>query len=468
MLVNILDFLNWAFMYYIFGYAVIFFISTLFAVTYLFEHKEQERHDNDYYIRNAQNFIPISVLVPAYNEEVTIADCISSLLTLDYPEYEIVIIDDGSNDDTANHLIKTFDLELTTRPVRKLVATKASKEIYTKNINGVMVTLVVKENGGKADALNMGVNVSRFPYVVALDADSMLLKKDSLKRISMPIMEDERTVAVGGNINIANAVVIENGDVVDSFLPKNIGILMQMVEYARIFVTTRVWFNRFNANLIISGAFGLFKKDVVVSVGGYKFNSIGEDMLMVVDIHAYYRKNKKPYKISYVPDAICWSQVPENWKDLGTQRRRWHIGLMQSIFKHFYMFLNPAYGWIGLFSFPYYFFYELISCMIELLGLIMILTSFALGLINIQFFYTFLAVYVFFSMVISVSSIILSFYMLEDKYRMSRLLAYIGLSLIEAIGYRQFSTVQRLIAMLGYFKYSKSWGSIERVSHHKS
>ncbi|MCK8059601.1 MULTISPECIES: glycosyltransferase family 2 protein [unclassified Fusibacter] len=468
MLIKLLDFLNWAFMYYIFGYAITFFVSTLFAVTYLFERKEQERHDNDYYIRNEKNFIPISVLVPAYNEEVTIADCILSLITLDYPEYEVVIIDDGSKDGTVDHLIESFNLEQTARPVRKLLGTKPYHEIYTRNINGVMVTLVKKENGGKADALNMGVNISRYPYVVALDADSMLLKKDSLKKISMPIMEDERTVAVGGNINIANSVVIEDGEVVKTFLPKNFAVLMQMVEYARIFITTRVWFNQFNGNLIISGAFGLFRKDVVVSVGGYKSQSIGEDMLMVVDIHAFFRRNRKEYKISYVPDAICWSQVPEKWKDLATQRKRWHIGLMQSIFQHFYMFLNPTFGWIGMFSFVYYFFYETISCVIELVGLIMIITSFSLGLINVQFFATFLLVYVLFSSVISVSSILLSYYLLEDRYNLKRLLAYILLSLIEAVGYRQFSTIQRLIAMLGYKKYSKSWGRIERKSHLKS
>lgn len=469
MLEFIVDSINWAFMLYVFLYAVIFFVSTVYALIDLFEHKERERHDNDYFIRNENNFIPISVLVPAYNEALTICDCVQSLLELDYPEYEVVVIDDGSKDNTAQALIDYFGMLASNRPIRTRLKTQQPETIHTARVGNVTLTLIRKVNGGKADALNVGINASRYPYVVALDADSMLLAKDSLKRISMPIMEDDRTVAVGGNIKIANQVVIHNGQIVKQFLPRNFVVLMQLVEYARIFVTTRVWFNRFNGNLIISGAFGLFRKDVLIDIGGYKRNSLGEDMMMVVNIHSFFRRNLREYRISYVPTAICWTQVPSSGKDLATQRRRWHKGLMESLLEHRYIFLNPKFGWIGFFSYVYYLFYEMLSPIIELVGLVTILVSFATGFINVQFLMTFFVVYILYSMVISIASQIMDNYMMNMPYKLRNLLAFTVLAFIEAFGYRQFSSLQRLRATVSFLrKRQHGWGSIQRSEHLKA
>lgn len=462
MLENIVDGINAIFMYYIFIYAVVFFLSTIYALVNLFEHKEQERHDNDYFIRNEKNFIPISVLVPAYNEQVTICDCIASLLELDYPEYEIILIDDGSKDDTSRVVIDRFELTESNRPIRRRLETQETEYIYSRKIGNVILTLVRKSNGGKADALNVGLNTSRYPYVVALDADSMLLAKDSLKRISMPIMENDRTVAVGGNIKIANQVVIENGVITKTFIPKNFVVLMQMVEYARIFITTRVWFNQFNGNLIISGAFGLFKKDVIIDLGGYKKKSLGEDMMIVVNIHAFFRRNNEEYRISYVPTAICWTQVPSTFKDLGTQRKRWHKGLMESLIEHKYIFLNRRFGWIGFFSYAYYLFYEMLSPFIELLGTITIIVSFITGYINVQFLVTFFAVYIFYSVIVSVSAMILDFYMMDNQYRIGFLFVFILLAIVEAFGYRQYNSILRIRGSFEYFGKGHNWGSITR------
>lgn len=470
MLEFIVDSINWAFMVYVFLYAVIFFVSTVFALIDLFEHKERERHDNDYFIRNESNFIPISVLVPAFNEELTICDCVQSLLELDYPEYEVVVIDDGSKDGTSEALIEFFHMVETKRPIRTRLKTQPFESVHTSRVGKVVLTLIRKMNGGKADALNVGINASRYPYVVALDADSMLLAKDSLKRISMPIMEDDRTVAVGGNIKIANQVVIEKGKIVKYFLPMNFVVLMQMVEYARIFVTTRVWFNRFNGNLIISGAFGLFKKEVLIDIGGYKRNSLGEDMMMVVNIHSLFRRNLKEYRISYVPTAICWTQVPSTWRDFGTQRRRWHKGLMESLLEHRYIFINPKFGWIGFFSYVYYLFYEMLSPIIELVGLVTILVSFLTGFINMQFLATFFVIYILYSMVISVASQIMDNYMMNMPYKLKNLMAFALMALIEAFGYRQYNSIQRLRATVSYFRRDQvhSWGHIQRSKHLKA
>ena len=185
-------------------------------------------------------------------------------------------------------------------------------------------------NGGKADALNMGINVAQYPLIISLDADS-ILQYDSLSKIIIPFMKDNRTIAVGGNIKVSNQVILERGRVIKYLKPQKFVVIMQLIEYYRVFLNTRVWLNKFNGNLIISGAFGLFRKDAVISVGGYEVNSVGEDMDLVLKLHSFHRKNRLPYRIEYEPFAVCWSQVPSTLKDLKNQRRRWQIGLMTSL-----------------------------------------------------------------------------------------------------------------------------------------
>ncbi len=465
MLENIIDYINVAFMYYIFIYAVIFFISTIYAMISLQEAKERKKYSNNIRIKNKANYIPISVLVPAYNEEETVVQCIDSLLSLDYPEYEIIVINDGSKDRTEQVIIEHFNLQKVMRPVRRLVQSKDEISIYEGG-KKIKITLINKANGGKADALNLGINASKYPFFVSLDADS-ILQKDSLSNIVIPFMEDEKTIAVGGNIKVSNQVVIENSEVVKVLPPKKWIIIMQTLEYCRVFLTTRVWFNRFNGNLIISGAFGLFKKQSVINVGGYDSQSIGEDMGLVVKLHSFYRKNKLAYSIQYAPHAICWSQVPEKLKDLRGQRRRWHIGLMQSLLEHKYIFLNMTYGLIGSFSFLYYLIYEMLSCVIEIVGFVFILIAYYTGFINIQFFITFIVVYVGYSFVISMAAIILDNYIFNNMFSSKIIFKLMIFSIIECFGYRQLCSMYRLSAIFLYRKRKYDWDKIDRKQHNK-
>ncbi|RDC48233.1 glycosyltransferase family 2 protein, partial [Acinetobacter sp. RIT592] len=360
------------------------------------EDKRNKMYLNELSLKSTDNYVPVSILVPAYNEEETICDCVESLSYVDYPEYEIIVIDDGSNDDTSNKLINKFELKKVPRPIRRLVKCKNEQFIYEGYIkDGIKLILVKKENGGKADALNMGINVSKYPLFISLDADS-ILQRDSISNIVMPFMEDDTTIAVGGSIKVANQVVLDKGKVIKVMPPKKILTIFQTIEYYRVFLTTRVWFNSFNGNLIISGAFGLFKKNAVLNVGGYDTDTVGEDMDLVVKLHSFYRKNKIKYKIKYEYKAICWSQVPEKLKDLKGQRRRWHIGLITSLNSHRYIFLNPKYGLVGIFSFLYFVVYEMFSCIIDVFGLIIILISYFSGLLNLKFLITFLFIYIFY------------------------------------------------------------------------
>jgi cellulose synthase/poly-beta-1,6-N-acetylglucosamine synthase-like glycosyltransferase len=425
----------------------------------------RKKYRNDIRIKNGGNYIPISILVPAYNEEQTIVECINSILCLDYPEYEVVIINDGSTDMTEQVIIEQFKLHRVMRPIRRLVQSKEELSIYEGG-DKVKITFINKENGGKADALNLGINAARYPFFVSLDADS-ILQKDSLSNIVIPFMEDERTIAVGGNIKVSNQVVIKDGEVVRAFTPKKWIVIFQIIEYYRVFLTTRVWFNKFNGNLIISGAFGLFKKSAAINVGGYDTKSIGEDMSLIVKMHSFYRKNELEYSIQYAPNAICWSQVPEKLKDLRGQRRRWHIGLMQSMLEHKYIFLNLKYGVIGAFSFLYYVVYEMLSCIMEVVGIVFIALAYSTGFINIQFLVIYMVIYIGCSFIISTASIILENYIFKNMLTFKAILKLILFSLIEGFGYRQVCSIFRLSAVFQYKKRKSDWDKIDRKQHNK-
>lgn len=461
------DYLNTFFLYYMFIYAIVFFISTIFAILNLNEDKRNKMYLNELSLKSTDNYVPVSILVPAYNEEETICDCVESLSYVDYPEYEIVVIDDGSNDYTSNKLINKFELKKVPRPIRRLVKCKNEQFIYEGYIkDGIKLTLVKKENGGKADALNMGINVSKFPLFVSLDADS-ILQRDSISNIVMPFMEDDTTIAVGGSIKVANQVVLDKGQVIKVMPPKKILTIFQTIEYYRVFLTTRVWFNSFNGNLIISGAFGLFKKNAVLNVGGYDTDTVGEDMDLVVKLHSFYRKNKIKYKIKYEYKAICWSQVPEKLKDLKGQRRRWHIGLITSLNSHRYIFLNPKYGLVGIFSFLYFVVYEMFSCIIDVFGLIIILISYFNGLLNLKFLITFLFIYIFYSVIISLTAIILENYMFKYILKLSTLLKLMLFAFLESFGYRQLCSWYRITGFIGYRKRKYQWNKISRKKQNK-
>lgn len=461
------DYLNVFFLYYMFIYAIVFFISTIFAILNLNEDKRNKMYLNELSLKSTDNYVPVSILVPAYNEEETICDCVESLSYVDYPEYEIVVIDDGSNDDTSNKLINKFELKKVPRPIRRLVKCKNEQFIYEGYIkDGIKLTLVKKENGGKADALNMGINVSKYPLFISLDADS-ILQRDSISNIVMPFMEDDTTIAVGGSIKVANQVVLDKGQVIKVMPPKKILTIFQTIEYYRVFLTTRVWFNSFNGNLIISGAFGLFKKNAVLNVGGYDTDTVGEDMDLVVKLHSFYRKNKIKYKIKYEYKAICWSQVPEKLKDLKGQRRRWHIGLITSLNSHRYIFLNPKYGLVGIFSFLYFVVYEMFSCVIDVFGLIIILISYFSGLLNLKFLITFLFIYIFYSVIISLTAIILENYMFKYILKLSTLLKLMLFAFLESFGYRQLCSWYRITGFIGYRKRKYQWNKISRKKQNK-
>lgn len=450
--------INIFFVVYLVGYSTFLFLSVTVGSSELYKKKQQYRMMNaiqsDYHI-------PITIIVPAFNEEVTVTDTVKSLLALDYQAYEIIVVDDGSTDDTARVVIETFHMAPVRMPIRKLLSCQEEEFVYEVTLRNVHLTLIRKKRGGKADTLNMGINASRYPYFICTDADSVL-QHDSLKKIVLPLLENEHVVAVGGSVRPSNGVVIARGHVVSYKLPKKILASMQTLEYDRSFLASRILLDKFNGALIISGAFGLFEKQMVIEAGGYDASTLGEDMELVVKIHEYCAANGIPYLIKYATDAICWSQVPTRLGDLLRQRKRWHIGLFQSLWMHRRLALNPKHGAVSFVSYTYFLFYELLSPYIEVFGLLSVALAFWLDLLNVRFAALFFAIYVVFNAIMSLTSFFARTQTLDLPLSFGDMMKAVGLCLFEVTLLRFILAGTRFFALFSYRSQKRDWGKIKR------
>lgn len=441
----------------------VFFTFIIFAALE-FNKRERAKSINEIFeFDNPIDYTPVSLLVPSYNEELTICDTIDSLLCSDYSEYEIIVVSDGSTDNSVNLIKHRYNLKKIYKPMNKSIETKEVLNVYKGTYKDRVITLIDKENGGKADALNVGINYCKYPLFVAIDADSVL-EKESIKKIVSPFMKNRKTVAVGGNIKISNHLIIENGVVTDINKPKKMIVSFQIIEYLRAFLANRITWDKLNMNLIISGAFGAFNKKTVIDVGGYKSNTVGEDMELVMRIHKYFLKNKEEYYIAFSPDAICYTQAPDTLKGLKTQRRRWQVGLIQSMTIHKNMFLEKKWFLAKI----YFLVFEMITPIIELFGIIVVILSFLFKIINFKFLLVYFSMIIIYGFAISLTSIMLEVYAFKQNIRANVILKLVFLSLFESIGYRQLISIYRISAFIGYRKYKNKWGTIKRNKNRKN
>lgn len=404
---------------------------------------------------------PISIIVPAFNEEAGIVHSIRSLLSINYPVFEIIVVNDGSSDKTMDVLIEQYDMKEIKKVIRKQVNSKPIKKVYQSQILPNLF-LVDKDNGGKADALNAGLNFSHYPYVCSLDGDSVL-ERDAFLKVMKPIIEsNEEIIASGGSIRIANGCEIRNGEVLKIGLAKNPLVIMQVIEYLRAFLMGRIGLSRHNLLLIISGAFGVFSKHWVVQAGGYRSDTVGEDMELVVRIHRILKETRQKKRIVYVPDPVCWTEVPESTKYLKRQRRRWHRGLFESLWIHRKLTFNPKYGLIGFVSFPYFWIVEFLGPIVELSGYIYIVISLFAGGIYLEFAILIFLLSCLYGSIFSAFAILLEEWSLRKYPRISDLLKLFLYSLTETIWYRPLTVFWRCQGIWQMIRGESGWGEMKR------
>ena len=393
--------------------------------------------------------LPVSVLISAYNEESCIVESVKSLCRLNYPDYEIVVINDGSTDSTLERLIESFGLQRINSVYRPILQTAGVRRFYvSRQVPNLIV--IDKAHSGKADSLNAGINVSRAPYFCSVDADS-ILEKDSLMRLMLPIIEAPELVkATGGIVRIANGSVVKDGRLVEVRLPDDSLSRLQVVEYIRSFLFGRAGLSALNSLLVISGAFSMFHKKAVLAVGGFSTDTVTEDMELVVRLHRYFMKKKQRYRISFVPDPICWTVAPKTFETLAKQRKRWHAGLGESISLHMSMVFNPRYGRIGLFAMPYQLLIEFFGPLIETAGYVIIILSFIAGVIDTRFFILFLIMAVGVGVFFSTVAIILEEITYRRYPRLKDLLILLFYGVIENFGYRQLVAYWRTKAVIKF------------------
>lgn len=454
----ILNFVESLYIFYLMLYALILSISVIIGAVSIYDLMRKKKLRN---ILEVDRNIKISVIVPAYNEEITIMDTIESLSKLEYADYEIIVVNDGSRDKTLKKILENCDVKKVEKVVLDKIRTKPIKKIFVGTYNNVPLIVIDKVNGGKADSLNCGINVANNQWIISMDADSVL-QSDALKKVIVPILEDDNVIASGGAVMIANGVTLNNGKVKQYDIPKNILASMQVIEYNRTFLASRIMFDKANANLIISGAFGLFNRDIVIAAGGYDPGTRGEDMELVVKLHTFCRVNKREYRIKYVPEAICWTQSPESLTGLITQRRRWHIGLYECMKKYKSILLRPEYGIIGSLSYVYFLMYEFLSPYIEVLGIFITILMFLLKFINVNFMIAFYVFYTIMGVMISVATYCTTVYMNELEFNFRKLFKVILLCVFEVGVLRLLLAWVRFTALIGYKGDKYSWGNIQR------
>lgn len=417
--------------YGFFVYSVTLISFYLFIGIYSIGETKRYMHKNsfvDYRLLAVSPEAPaFSVIAPAYNEGLTIIENVRSLLSIYYNELEVIIVNDGSKDDTLQKLINAYDLEKYPLFINTQIPVKPIRQVY-KSRNPVFQKLIVvdKENGGKADALNAGLNIATHELVVCIDVDC-ILEQDALLKMAKPFLENPSVnmIGVGGVVRVANSCKIEDGRLVEIRLPESWIARFQVLEYIRAFLLGRMAWSRLNGLLLISGAFGAFKRQIIIACGGYSTKTVGEDMELVVRMRRFMEEKKEPYKIAYIPDPLCWTEVPTDMKIFGRQRNRWTRGAIETLWTHRKLFFNSRFGLLGMLSYPYWFFFEYMAPLLEAFGFVLFIFFIVTGLINWAFFLTFLC-------------FILSFGFLYSSFAI----------LMEGITYNQYPKAKDIVKLL--------------------
>jgi cellulose synthase/poly-beta-1,6-N-acetylglucosamine synthase-like glycosyltransferase len=406
---------------------------------------------------------PISLLVPAHNEAKSIVGSIDSLLGLDYPEFEVIVANDGSTDDTMAVLKARYQLLETDMLYIPEVPSRPVRAVYMSQVEPRLLVIDKEPGGSKADAINAALNAASSPYICVVDADS-ILERDALVRIVVPVLTDPKhVVAAGGIVRVLNGSRIEQGRMMEVRLPSRAVERIQVIEYLRAFLIGREGWAYYNLLTIISGAFGIFRRDLVREVGGYRASAIGEDIDLVMRLHRHMRAKGSDFHITFVPDPVCWTEVPADMKSLARQRARWQKGLAGVLWPNRDMLFRPRYGALGFVALPYLWIWELLAPVIELGGLITIGVAAAAGVLSREFFIQFLIFGYAFATMISIGSVLLEELTYKRYNRWKDMALLVGFCFVEHFPYRQLHLVWRLQGLVQYVRGDLSWGPLKRV-----
>jgi cellulose synthase/poly-beta-1,6-N-acetylglucosamine synthase-like glycosyltransferase len=450
---------------YLFGVNASYVVLSTLGFLMVRKHAQQSRmFDDQVMFRSAAMLKPITILAPAYNEELTAVDSIRSLLNISYPSFEVILVNDGSTDRTLAVLRKAYALEETLRVPAGNLATQPVRGVY-RSARHPNLLVVDKENGGKFDALNAGINYSRNPLFLSIDADS-LIERTVLLKMVRPFLERPETVAVGGIVRAINSCEVRDGRVVRVHLPRNPLVVYQVIEYLRSFLFGRSGWAWMNMLVVISGAFGLFHRQSVIDAGGYR-KTVGEDMELVLRLHRHFLEVRRPYRVAFLAEPVCWTEVPDSLRSLGRQRNRWSRGLLETLWIHRAMFLNPRYGRIGLFAVPYFLLAEGLGVFVEILGIPVVLAAWYQGQLDHAFLAAFLVVSLLFGSLISFSAVVVEELVFRHYPRFTQVLVLALYSLVEGISFHQLAMWWRAKGVVDFLRGEQGWGRIARIGFAK-
>ncbi|MBN1334540.1 MAG: glycosyltransferase [Deltaproteobacteria bacterium] len=413
---------------------------------------------------------PITLVAPAFNEEVVIVESVTSFLQLEYPTLRVIVVNDGSRDATLARLLEAFDCRPTSYFLCSDIPTQPLREIY-RSSRDPRLWVIDKANGGKADALNAGLNACQTPLVCCVDADTLVDRKAFLRMVEPFLYDDRNVIAVGGSVCVANGSTVRHGRLRLLSLPARWIGRFQLVEYLRSFLLGRVGYNRMGGNLIVSGAFGLFHRDAVVEVGGYRTDTVGEDMDLVVRLHRQFKGSGRRYSVIHLPDPVCYTEVPEQLSVLADQRDRWQRGLAQVLLRNRGMLGNPRFGLVGVLIVPVFFLFELMGPLVELTGYGVFILQYVFGLVDFVVVALFFAVSLFAGLLFSFQSVLIDELNarwspgdrppIRDpaRYRFGLL----ATALLENFGYRQFTLLARMRGLWHFARGVRSWGEMTRA-----
>jgi len=404
---------------------------------------------------------PVSVIMPAFNEEATIAAAVRSILQLEYPELEVIVVNDGSRDGTLEALTREYSLVPFPEAYRRQIECEPVHAVY-RSTTHPNLRVIDKDNGGKSDASNAGINAARYPLVCIVDADS-ILERGSLRQVVLPLLTEPHTIAAGGCVRIVNGCEVRGGLLEKIGLPRQFLPLAQVVEYLRGFLFGRLGWAPMNAVPIVSGAFGVFRRQAVIDAGGYLRDTLGEDMELILRMHRVNRLAGRPYRIAFLVNPVCWTDAPDSPGELRGQRIRWQRGLGESLMHNRGLLFHPRGGAAGWLMFPFMVLFELLGPVVELSGYVFMIAGFAFGFISAAAFWSFMLLAISIGALLSISALLLEEISCQTYRRPGNLFKLICMAIAENFGYHQLVLVWRLE---GFYQWATSapakWGVMKR------